>query len=167
MSKENIKVKVTSHEGFLVIETIKPKEDKNFAPVGGSRIGSVLINTGKYLGMSHEAFTYENNYIKVVIPKLESFVKSKLSLGQIIPITLNVKVADLTQTPFAGSLEICKETVLVEITSIKSESVITNENRIKDVIRNISKSEYGTGIQKKKEKDVKGKSTFFKNLWAG
>ena len=56
MSKENIKVKVTSHEGFLVIETIKPKEDKNFIPVGGSRIGSVLVNTGKYLGMSNEAF---------------------------------------------------------------------------------------------------------------
>jgi hypothetical protein len=56
MSEENIKVKVTCHEGFLVITTVKPKQDKNFFPSGGSKIGCVLIDTGKYLGMSHEAF---------------------------------------------------------------------------------------------------------------
>jgi len=51
-----LKVKVTAHEQYLIIETIDETEDKNFIPVGGSRIGCVLIETSKYLGMSEEAF---------------------------------------------------------------------------------------------------------------
>lgn len=56
MSEENLKVKVTCHEGFLVIETVDPTQDDNFYPAGGSRIGCVVIDTEKYLGMSNEAF---------------------------------------------------------------------------------------------------------------
>lgn len=56
MSEDQIKVKVTSHENFLVIETVNPQKDKNFEPVGGSKIGSVLMDTGEFLGMSDEAF---------------------------------------------------------------------------------------------------------------
>lgn len=53
----NLKVKVTAHENYLIIETLDKKEDKNFIPVGGTRIGCVLIETDKYLGMSKEAKT--------------------------------------------------------------------------------------------------------------
>ena len=53
---EDLKVRITSHKNHLIIETLKPEEDKNFIPVGGSRIGCVLIETDKYLGMSKEAF---------------------------------------------------------------------------------------------------------------
>jgi hypothetical protein len=56
MSDENIKVKVTCHEGYLVIETVDPTQDDNFYPSGGVRIGCVVIDTEKYLGMSNEAF---------------------------------------------------------------------------------------------------------------
>jgi hypothetical protein len=51
-----LKVKVTAHEQYLIIETIDETEDKNFIPAGGSRIGCVLMKTSKYLGMSEEAF---------------------------------------------------------------------------------------------------------------
>jgi len=51
-----LKVKVTAYKQNLIIETIDEKEDKNFIPVGGSRMGCVLIETDKYLGMSEEAF---------------------------------------------------------------------------------------------------------------
>lgn len=50
-----LKVKVTAYEQNLIIETIDGKEDKNFIPVGGSRFGSVLIETDELLGMSKEA----------------------------------------------------------------------------------------------------------------
>ena len=50
-----MKVKVTAHDKYLVITTINSEEDKNFIPVGGSRIGNVVIQTDKYLGMSKEA----------------------------------------------------------------------------------------------------------------
>ena len=56
MSEKKIKVKVTCHEEFLVIETVDPTADENFVPYGGSKIGCVLIDTEKYLGMSDEAF---------------------------------------------------------------------------------------------------------------
>jgi hypothetical protein len=56
MSKAKIKVKVTCHEEFLVIETVDPTADENFIPYGGSKVGCVLIDTEKYLGMSDEAF---------------------------------------------------------------------------------------------------------------
>ena len=52
---ENLKVKVTAHENYIIIETLDEKEDNNFVPVGGSRIGCVLIETDNYLGMSKEA----------------------------------------------------------------------------------------------------------------
>ncbi len=51
-----LKVKVTAYKQNLIIETIDEKEDKNFIPVSGSRIGCVLMETDKFLGMSEEAF---------------------------------------------------------------------------------------------------------------
>lgn len=51
----NLKVKVTTYKQNIIIETIDEKEDKNFVPAGGSRFGSVLIETDKFLGMSKEA----------------------------------------------------------------------------------------------------------------
>ena len=51
-----IKVKVVEYNGELIIETLKPEQDENFTPSGNGRIGCVLINTGKYLGMSREAW---------------------------------------------------------------------------------------------------------------
>lgn len=50
-----LKVKVTTYKNHLIIETLEPKQDANFFPCGGNRIGCVLINTQKYLGMSKEA----------------------------------------------------------------------------------------------------------------
>jgi len=52
----DIKVKITSHEGFLVVETVNPTADDNFVPYAGTNIGCVLIDTGKHLAMSDEAF---------------------------------------------------------------------------------------------------------------
>ena len=51
----NLKVQITAHEQNLIIETLNEKEDKNFIPVGPNRLGSVLIETDKFLGMSKEA----------------------------------------------------------------------------------------------------------------
>jgi hypothetical protein len=56
MSKKDIKVQVTTHDGFLIIETIKPQKDEFFIPAGGQNIGCVLSRTNKFLGMSKEAF---------------------------------------------------------------------------------------------------------------
>ena len=52
---DKIRVKVTSYKDNLIIETIKPDEDKNFVPVGNGRLGCVLIDTKELLGMSEEA----------------------------------------------------------------------------------------------------------------
>ena len=51
----NLKVKVTAYKQNLIIETIDEKEDENFFPVGGTRIGCTLIETDNLLGMSDEA----------------------------------------------------------------------------------------------------------------
>lgn len=51
-----MKVKVTSYDQYLIIETVDGKKDKNFTPAGENRIGCVLTETNKYLGMSKEAF---------------------------------------------------------------------------------------------------------------
>jgi len=52
---DEIRVKVTAYEGNIIIETLKPDEDDHFAPVGGTRFGSVLMDTKNILGMSKEA----------------------------------------------------------------------------------------------------------------
>lgn len=51
----DLKVKVTAHKNFIVIEPLQLKEDKNLIPPGNGKIGTVLIDTKKYLGMSKEA----------------------------------------------------------------------------------------------------------------
>jgi len=53
---EDIKVKVVAYENYLIITTVKPESDENFVPSGGTKIGCVLVDTGKYLGMSEQAF---------------------------------------------------------------------------------------------------------------
>jgi hypothetical protein len=53
---EDRRVRITCHDGFLVIDTLKPQEDEWFVPAGGSRIGCVLLNTEKHLEMSDKAF---------------------------------------------------------------------------------------------------------------
>jgi len=50
-----LRVKVTAHKHYLLIETIDGKKDKNFVPFGGGQIGCVLIETDNLLGMSKEA----------------------------------------------------------------------------------------------------------------
>jgi len=52
---KNLKVKVTCHKNYVIIEVLDKKEDKNFVPINDQRIGCVLINSQKYLGMSDEA----------------------------------------------------------------------------------------------------------------
>ena len=114
------------------------------------------------------AFTYRDNKIIVTIPALDTFIKTKLSLGQIIPVKLCVIVGNETQTPYADTMQIVKESINVEILSIQQESITSNESRVQDIIKAISESEYSTGIKQKaekKKKDIKQKSTFFKNLW--
>jgi len=51
----DLKVKVTAHENFIVIEPLQLEEDENLIPPGNGKIGTVLIDTKKYLGMSKEA----------------------------------------------------------------------------------------------------------------
>lgn len=52
---KKLRVKVTTYKNYLIIETVKPEEDKNFVPVGGNRFGCVLIDTEFLLGISKEA----------------------------------------------------------------------------------------------------------------
>lgn len=53
---ENLKVKITAHEDWVIIEPLQFDEEKDILyPVGNGRIGTVLIGTEKYLGMSEEA----------------------------------------------------------------------------------------------------------------
>lgn len=54
---DKVRVKVTAYKDNLIIETVKPDEDKNFVPVGNGRLGCVLIDTKELLGMSEEAVT--------------------------------------------------------------------------------------------------------------
>lgn len=51
----DLKVRITAYKKKLIIETVNGKEDANFFPAGGSRIGCVLSETEKHLGMSKEA----------------------------------------------------------------------------------------------------------------
>lgn len=58
----DIKVKVTEYKGMLIIETLKPEKDKDFITIKESgRIGNVLVNTGKHLGISAEALVFMKN----------------------------------------------------------------------------------------------------------
>lgn len=50
-----MKVKITEYTGVIVIETLKPEADKDFVPVGPGKVGSVLTNTRKHLGISKKA----------------------------------------------------------------------------------------------------------------
>jgi hypothetical protein len=51
-----LKVKVTSHGDYVIVEPLQLKEEKDVLyPVGNERIGTVLIDTEKHLGMSKEA----------------------------------------------------------------------------------------------------------------
>lgn len=56
-----MKVKITEFEGDVVIEVLNRKEDEDFLlpgkmKSGGFRVGCILKNTGKNLGMSPEAW---------------------------------------------------------------------------------------------------------------
>jgi hypothetical protein len=51
-----LKVRVTAHKDWIIIEPLQFDEQKDvFYPVGNGRVGSVLIGTKEYLGMSEEA----------------------------------------------------------------------------------------------------------------
>jgi hypothetical protein len=52
-----LKAEIYCHKNFLVINTLDTRHDNNFIPIGESRIGCVLTETDKYLGMSDEAFS--------------------------------------------------------------------------------------------------------------
>lgn len=52
---DNLKVKVTAYKDNLIIQTVDKTADKNFVPVGPGKLGSVLMDTKKFLGMSKEA----------------------------------------------------------------------------------------------------------------
>jgi hypothetical protein len=53
---DNLKVKVTSYKDYVIIEPLQFEEEKDVLyPVGNGRVGTVLIDTKKYLGMSKEA----------------------------------------------------------------------------------------------------------------
>lgn len=54
--KKNIKVEVTSHDGYLIVNAVNPIKDENFIPAGGSNLGCILRGTDNLLGMSKEAF---------------------------------------------------------------------------------------------------------------
>jgi len=51
----DLKVKVTSYKDYIIIEPQQLKRDENLIPPGSGRIGTVLMDTKKYLGMSKEA----------------------------------------------------------------------------------------------------------------
>ena len=53
----DLKVKIVEYKGYILIETLKPEKDDNFIPVTEpGKVGSVLKNTEKYLGISDEAW---------------------------------------------------------------------------------------------------------------
>jgi hypothetical protein len=56
----DLKVRVVAYEGLIIIEPIEPEKnvgkDFGWIPMGQTRIGSVLCDTKKYLGISKEAF---------------------------------------------------------------------------------------------------------------
>lgn len=54
-----MKVKVTEYKNTLIIETLKREKDDDFIPVTEpGKVGSVVINTGKHLGISKEALKF-------------------------------------------------------------------------------------------------------------
>lgn len=54
---EGLKVKIVEYKGNIIIETLKPEKDDNFLPVTEpGKVGSVLKNTEKYLGISNKAW---------------------------------------------------------------------------------------------------------------
>lgn len=54
---DDLKVKIVEYNGDIIIETLKPEKDDNFHPVTEpGKVGSVLINTGKFLGISEQAW---------------------------------------------------------------------------------------------------------------
>jgi len=60
---EDIKVKIVEYKGDIIIETLKPEKDSNFIPVTEpGRVGSTLIDTEKFLGISIEAWDIIKNF---------------------------------------------------------------------------------------------------------
>ena len=69
----NLKVKVVEYHGEIIIETLKPDKDEYFIPVTEpGHVGSVLTNTGRFLGMSKEAWAL-----------IKSLKKSHDDLGEV------------------------------------------------------------------------------------
>lgn len=70
----DIKVKVVEYNGDVIIETLKPEKDDNFIPVTEpGKVGSVLLNTGKFLGVSKEAWRI-----------IKGFKKSGDAIGEVM-----------------------------------------------------------------------------------
>jgi len=78
MSKKNLKTRVTAYKGIIVIETKDPSKDNDFVPAGGSKIGCVLMNAAKRLGISDEA-----------LELLKSIPKSRHDIGDVDSFTSN------------------------------------------------------------------------------
>lgn len=54
---KDLKVKIVEYKGEIIIETLKPEKDDNFIPATEpGKVGSVIINTEKYLGISDKAW---------------------------------------------------------------------------------------------------------------
>lgn len=52
-----MRVAVGEYRGYIVVEALKPEEKADvFYPAGGSRIGCVLLDTRKHLGISKRAY---------------------------------------------------------------------------------------------------------------
>ena len=59
-AEDKLKVKLTVHRDVLVIETISPEEEDypGWTPIGPGKIGCVIANTRKALGVSEEALEW-------------------------------------------------------------------------------------------------------------
>ena len=50
-----LKAKVTAHGDYIIIEPLQFEKDESFIPVGNGQVGTTIINTAEFLGMSEEA----------------------------------------------------------------------------------------------------------------
>ena len=53
-----MKVKLTLHMDYLVIDTLDRTKDEDFRPIEAGYVGCSLKNTGKHLGISEEALMF-------------------------------------------------------------------------------------------------------------
>ena len=52
---KKLRVQVTAYKDHIIIETLDPKEKKDvFYPINAGRIGCVLLDTAKHLGISRQ-----------------------------------------------------------------------------------------------------------------